>query len=144
MAVLLVAIAHGDLGAEAANASAMARPIPTAAPVTIATRPVRSAFSGPTAMWRQTTDVVLDDVLADDPRIARVAGGLRERGVKRGDVVSWRMPNSDVPMLLYRACWRVGAIAAPVHHLGDIEPPGPCSTTARRAGHTAIRPDTPA
>jgi cyclohexanecarboxylate-CoA ligase len=73
---------------------------------------------------RQTTDVVLDDVLADDPRVARVAGGLRERGVKRGDVVSWRMPNSDVPMLLYRACWRLGAIAAPVHHLGDIEPPG--------------------
>ena len=68
--------------------------------------------------------MVLDDVLADDPRIARVAGGLRERGVKRGDVVSWRMPNSDVPMLLYRACWRVGAIAAPVHHLGDVEPPG--------------------
>nr|MBA3654818.1 AMP-binding protein [Actinomycetota bacterium] len=68
--------------------------------------------------------MVLDDVLADDPRVAPVAGGLRARGVRRGDVVSWRMANSDVPMLLYRACWRLGAIAAPVHHLGDTAPPG--------------------
>jgi cyclohexanecarboxylate-CoA ligase len=76
-------------------------------------------------MRRQTTDVpVLDDVLVDDPRVAAVAGGLRARGVARGDVVSWKLPNSDVPALLYRACWRIGAVAAPVHHLGDIDPPG--------------------
>ncbi len=68
--------------------------------------------------------MVLDDVLADDPRIAAVAGGLHGRGVKRGDVVGWRMPNGEAPMLLYRACWRLGAVAAPVHHLGDMEPPG--------------------
>lgn len=63
-------------------------------------------------------------MLADDPRIAAAAGGLRARGVQRGDIVSWRMPNGDVPMLLYRACWRIGAVAAPVHHLGDMAPPG--------------------
>jgi cyclohexanecarboxylate-CoA ligase len=68
--------------------------------------------------------VILDDVLADDPRIGAVAGGLRARGVGSGDVVSWRLPNGDLPGLLYRACWRLGAVAAPVHHLGDIEPPG--------------------
>jgi cyclohexanecarboxylate-CoA ligase len=68
--------------------------------------------------------VVLDEVLAPDPRIDAVAGGLRALGVKRGDVVSWRMPNSDAPMLLYRACWRLGAVAAPVHHLGDASPRG--------------------
>jgi cyclohexanecarboxylate-CoA ligase len=67
---------------------------------------------------------VLDEVLVADPRIGAVAGGLRARGVGRGDVVSWRLPNGDLPRLLYRACWRLGAIAAPVHHLGDIAPPG--------------------
>jgi cyclohexanecarboxylate-CoA ligase len=80
--------------------------------------------SGPIAMRRQTTDVALDDVLHDDPRIAAAAGGLRARGVGKGDVVGWRMANGDTPMLLYRACWRLGAVAAPVHHLGDVEPTG--------------------
>ena len=99
-------------------------------------------------MGRQTTEVVIDDVLTDDPRIARVAGGLRERGVERGDIVSWRMPNSDVPMLLYRACWRIGAVAAPVHHLGDVDPPGvviddlpdgaPVTRSEARADDTAV------
>jgi len=76
------------------------------------------------AIERQTTDLMLDEVLANDPRIAAVAGGLLARGIGRGDIVSWRMPNSDAPMLLYRACWRIGAVAAPVHHLGDAAPLG--------------------
>ncbi len=64
--------------------------------------------------------------------IARVAGGLRARGVGRGDAVSWQLPNSDDAVLLYRACWRLGAIAGPIHHqagasevaqmLGKLEP----------------------
>ncbi len=53
---------------------------------------------------------------ADDQEIARVAGGLRERGVGRGDVVSWQLPNSPAAAILYRACWRLGAIAGPIHH----------------------------
>jgi acyl-CoA synthetase (AMP-forming)/AMP-acid ligase II len=53
--------------------------------------------------------------LAD--RVARVAGGLRAQGVHAGDVVSWQSPNRDEVALLYRACWRLGAIAAPAHHL---------------------------
>ena len=58
----------------------------------------------------------LDAVLGDDPRIAPVAGGLRRAGVRRGDVVAWQLPNVDEAVLLYRACWRIGAVAAPVHH----------------------------
>ncbi len=70
--------------------------------------------------WDQPSlDVLLTRVaapaLAD--RVARVAGGLRTRGVRPGDAVSWQSANRDEVAVLYRACWRLGAIAAPVHHL---------------------------
>jgi acyl-CoA synthetase (AMP-forming)/AMP-acid ligase II len=65
-----------------------------------------------------------DRVVDDDTRlsaaslesqVASLAGGLRGRGVKRGDVVAWQLPNCLEALLLYRACWRLGAVAAPVH-----------------------------
>ena len=48
--------------------------------------------------------------------VATVAGGLRERGVRRGDAVAWQVPNSLAAAVLTRACWRLGAVAAPVLH----------------------------
>lgn len=71
-----------------------------------------------------TLDALLaaKDTEADAGAIARVAGGLRARGVRRGDVVSWQLANSHDAVLLYRACWRLGAIAGPIHHqAGDAE-----------------------
>ncbi|HKY17051.1 MAG TPA: AMP-binding protein [Microthrixaceae bacterium] len=50
-------------------------------------------------------------------RVRRVAGGLRTRGVQRGDVVAFQVPSWWETIALYRACWRLGAIAAPIHHL---------------------------
>ena len=53
---------------------------------------------------------------------AALAGALRRRGVRRGDAVAWQLPNWHEAVLLYRACWRLGAVAAPVHHLaGEAE-----------------------
>lgn len=49
--------------------------------------------------------------------VARTAGGLRAAGVRRGDTVAWQLPNRWEAVVLYRACWRLGAVAAPVHHL---------------------------
>jgi cyclohexanecarboxylate-CoA ligase len=49
--------------------------------------------------------------------VAAVAGGLRAQGVRRGDVVAWQAPNWWEGVVLFRACWRLGAVAAPVHHL---------------------------
>jgi acyl-CoA synthetase (AMP-forming)/AMP-acid ligase II len=49
-------------------------------------------------------------------RVSRLAGGLRNLGVGRGDVVAWQLPNCIEAVLLFRACWRLGAIAAPLHH----------------------------
>jgi acyl-CoA synthetase (AMP-forming)/AMP-acid ligase II len=54
-------------------------------------------------------------------RVAAVAGALRQSGVRRGDVVAWQLPNGWEPHALYRACWRLGAIAAPVHHAAGSE-----------------------
>lgn len=48
--------------------------------------------------------------------VARLTGGLQEAGVTRGDVVAWQAPNLVEVVLLYRACWRLGAVAAPFHH----------------------------
>jgi cyclohexanecarboxylate-CoA ligase len=47
---------------------------------------------------------------------------LRELGVRRGDVVGWQLPNVPDAAILYRACWRLGAIAGPIHHqAGDTD-----------------------
>jgi cyclohexanecarboxylate-CoA ligase len=67
-----------------------------------------------------------------DALVASVAGGLRERGVRRGEAVSWQVPNSLAAAVLTRACWRIGAVAAPLLHsfgasdveaaLGQVDP----------------------
>ena len=65
-------------------------------------------------------DVVDDsgrlDAAAAYQAVGEVAGALVTSGVRRGDVVSWQLPNSAAALLLYRACWRIGAVAAPLHH----------------------------
>jgi cyclohexanecarboxylate-CoA ligase len=58
----------------------------------------------------------LDESLQPIARVAECAGGLRARGVQPGDVVTWQSPNRDEVRVLYRACWRLGATAAPLHH----------------------------
>jgi acyl-CoA synthetase (AMP-forming)/AMP-acid ligase II len=67
-----------------------------------------------------------DIVLVDDRRaltadellaaVAHLAGALRQQGVDRGDTVAWQSPNRWEIVALYRACWRLGAVAAPLHH----------------------------
>lgn len=47
--------------------------------------------------------------------IAEVSGRLRSAGVRRGDNVAWQLPNGLPAVVLYRACWRLGAVAVPVH-----------------------------
>jgi cyclohexanecarboxylate-CoA ligase len=76
------------------------------------------------ATARSSGDVLIDesaDVRLDgralEARVAALAGGLREAGVARGDVVAWQTPNWHESVVLFRACWRLGAVAGPVHHL---------------------------
>jgi len=59
---------------------------------------------------------------AVDEAVASVSGALDAAGVRRHQVVSWQLPNSAAGVVLYRACWRIGAVAAPLHHrLGPAE-----------------------
>lgn len=54
--------------------------------------------------------------------VSSVAGALRAAGVRPRQVVSWQLPNSAAVVVLYRACWRLGTLAAPLHHrLGPHE-----------------------
>jgi cyclohexanecarboxylate-CoA ligase len=69
-------------------------------------------------------ELLIDDSSAErldgaalNARVAHMAGGLRAAGIRRGDVVAWQAPNWHEVVILFRACWRLGAIAAPVHHL---------------------------
>ena len=48
--------------------------------------------------------------------VATLAGGLKARGVTRGAAVAWQTPNSLAAAVLARACWRIGAVAAPILH----------------------------
>ncbi|MEY2451264.1 MAG: cyclohexanecarboxylate-CoA ligase [Acidimicrobiaceae bacterium] len=74
-------------------------------------------------------DLVVDasgrwSTAALDERVAAVAGGLRDRGVAEGDAVCWQLPNGVDAAVLYRACWRLSAVAVPIHHLAgaaDVE-----------------------
>ena len=53
-----------------------------------------------------------DEVVA---AVGSTAAGLRERGVGRGDHVAFQLPNGPDAVVLYRACWHLGAVAAPLH-----------------------------
>jgi cyclohexanecarboxylate-CoA ligase len=62
---------------------------------------------------------------AMDDLVARVAGGLASRGVRPGAAVAWQLPNSLAGAVLTRACWRIGAVAAPLlHSFGPSEVAG--------------------
>jgi cyclohexanecarboxylate-CoA ligase len=86
------------------------------------------------ALLSNALDDVDDVVLVDGPvrasgrqleaRVARTAGGLSKCGVEPGDAVAWQLPNSAAAVVAYRACWRLGAVAVPIHHAfgaADVE-----------------------
>jgi cyclohexanecarboxylate-CoA ligase len=82
-------------------------------------------YRAPGGPWsRPTLDARLarhDGIDARDA-IAGLAGTLRAAGIGPGDVVTWQSPNRPEVALAYRACWRLGAVAAPIHHqLGTAE-----------------------
>jgi cyclohexanecarboxylate-CoA ligase len=62
------------------------------------------------------------DAEALEAAIALLAGRLRAAGARHHRVVSWQLPNGIAAFVLYRACWRLGAVSAPLHHrLGGAE-----------------------
>ncbi len=72
--------------------------------------PRAAAYRAPGGPW----DVpALPALLGGAPELAR---GLRSLGIRRGDIVAWQAPNWPEVVELYRACWQLGAVAAPIHH----------------------------
>jgi cyclohexanecarboxylate-CoA ligase len=54
--------------------------------------------------------------------VGTLAGGLAAAGVGAGDAVTWPARPDRTSALLYRACWRLAAVAAPTHHRAtDVE-----------------------
>src|SRR5690606_19191523 len=67
-------------------------------------------------------DVRLTAAQLED-RVRHLAAGLATRGVGHGDAVCFQLPNWWEAIAAFRACWTLGAIAVPVHHLaaaGDV------------------------
>ncbi len=85
--------------------------------------PLAEEYARPGGPWDLPSLDALLSANDDDhtaARIARLAGNLAGYAVGPGDVVCWQAPNSIEVVNLYRACWRIGAVAAPLHHaLGD-------------------------
>jgi acyl-CoA synthetase (AMP-forming)/AMP-acid ligase II len=96
------------------------------------TSPLEPEYSAPGGPWfGQTVDRLLaempsrPDLLVTDrgvwssdelrARVQTVAGGLRARGVHRGDAVAWQLPNCIEAVVLYWATWWLGAVAVPLH-----------------------------
>lgn len=62
------------------------------------------------------------DGTALEAAVSALAGALRTAGARQRRVVAWQLPNGTVALALYRACWRLGVVAAPLHHrLGAAE-----------------------
>ncbi len=81
--------------------------------------PLAASYRAPGGGWDiPSLDAALTTAASPElaTRVARVAGGLRQAGVRTGDVVSWQSANRPEVDLAYRACWRLGAVAAPMHH----------------------------
>jgi cyclohexanecarboxylate-CoA ligase len=76
-------------------------------PPLVAPRGPRTAIvDGP---WRLDFDAL-------DRHAGALAAGLRRRGACRGGVVAFQLPTSAPAVLLFWAAWRLGAVAAPLHH----------------------------
>ncbi|WP_437882772.1 class I adenylate-forming enzyme family protein [Pseudomonas sp. LRF_L74] len=71
------------------------------------------------------TALVMDDVQLSfqdiEERVARFAGGLRERGVQRGDPVVLHLPNGWRWIVAYYAIARLGAVVVPANFLLSLE-----------------------
>ncbi len=94
--------------------------------------PLEPQYSSPGGPWHDQTLAALlarvpdrpDLFVTDRRRLAShelralaqsVAGGLRTRGVRRGDAVAWQLPNCVEAAILYSAAWWLGAVAVPLH-----------------------------
>jgi cyclohexanecarboxylate-CoA ligase len=97
------------------------------------TTPLEATYDHPlTGEWArdggpwtgETLDSLLDGTSPFEAEVAEIAGGLAALGAGPGSTVAWQLANGWAAVGLFRACWRLGAVAAPIHHLAgaaDVE-----------------------
>jgi cyclohexanecarboxylate-CoA ligase len=104
--------------------------------------PMAHVWSAPGGPWgHQPLDEALPPVPRLEAPVAAVAGGLRAAGVAPGDVVAWQLPNGPDALTLFRATWRLGAVAAPIHHLAG--PADVAASLARLSPVLFVTPEGP-
>lgn len=82
------------------------------------THPLNDRWAQPGGPWTdESLDAALDGTTPFEQEISEIAGGLAALGVEAGSTVSWQLANGWPAISLFRACWRLGAVAAPIHHL---------------------------
>src|SRR3954447_11190333 len=80
--------------------------------------PLTDRWAQPGGPWSdESLDAALSGTTPFEQEIAEIAGGLAALGVEPGSTVSWQLANGWPAISLFRACWRLGAVAAPIHHL---------------------------
>jgi cyclohexanecarboxylate-CoA ligase len=80
--------------------------------------PLGGWWAGPGGPWSaESLDQALAGTSPYEREIAEITGGLVGLGVRPGATVSWQLANGWPAIALFRACWRLGAVAAPIHHL---------------------------
>jgi cyclohexanecarboxylate-CoA ligase len=77
----------------------------------VATAPGRTAFVGRNSVLGQEIRLTYAEL---GERVDKIAAGLLERGVGRGDVVAFQLPNWWEFTALFYACSRIGAVANPL------------------------------
>jgi cyclohexanecarboxylate-CoA ligase len=77
----------------------------------VATAPGRTAFVGRNSALRQEIRLTYAEL---GERADKIATGLLERGIGRGDVVAFQLPNWWEFTALFYACSRIGAVANPL------------------------------
>jgi acyl-CoA synthetase (AMP-forming)/AMP-acid ligase II len=78
--------------------------------------------SGPEILDPGSPDRTGDSVTTRTAELGSLGAGV-------GDVVCWQLPNCNDSVAMYRACWQLGATAAPLHHLA-----GPAEVEAMMSG----------
>ena len=83
--------------------------------------PLTERWSRPGGPWSgDSLDHALAGTTEVEAEIDACAGGLAAQGVEPGATVAWQRANGWPAVTLFRACWRLGAVAAPIHHLAGV------------------------
>ena len=82
--------------------------------------PLQGLLQDPVSRLPEKTAIRFGDVRVSyaelDDMVRRVAAGLKEAGVKKGERVAWLLPNCLEAVSVTLACYQIGAVAVPMNY----------------------------